>query len=376
MKLHRIAINALTISKRPSGNKTYLFNLVEALSEAGENFEFFVLCNEEIINLFREHGQAKNCHFISFPLTSTRKFMRVAIEQLVLPFWLWRHRIHLLFAARNIMPLLTLCPTVVAVHSMHLNYKLNEMPWYQRLYGRTFLRATAKRAAAILAVSNYAGETYAAQYDVSNDRLFISYEGYKFPDPERMIKNLVGDEYILFVSTLFPHKNISFLLEVHALVAEKVPEIKLVIVGRDPEQHMPDYEREARGLGIRDRVDFRGAVTDDDLANLYEHARVFVFPSLIEGFGLPALEAMSHGVPVVVSNRTSLPEVVGDAGSVLDPDNPEVWADRILEILKDDSMHEALSKRGKRRAQLFTWERTAEITLDCFNTVIRLAEKS
>jgi glycosyltransferase involved in cell wall biosynthesis len=255
---------------------------------------------------------------------------------------------------------------------MHLNYGQKNLPWWRRLYGPFMLRASAKRAKAYVAVSDYAGRTFLKMYGLPSKQLFVSPEGFNhdavgdsFPGA-----NPVGAEYLLFVSTLFLHKNVPFLLRVFAQVAKIRSSTALVIVGRGVNGSLEALKRLARELSISDRVHFTGAVTDDELMGLYAHARLFVFPSLIEGFGLPIVEAMAHSVPVVSSNCTSLPEVVGEAGTVLDPDNERGWVETILKILEDEELHHELSLRASNRAKTFTWRRTAEITLDSFKSVL------
>jgi glycosyltransferase involved in cell wall biosynthesis len=163
---------------------------------------------------------------------------------------------------------------------------------------------------------------------------------------------------------------VPFLLQVFARVAKVRPSIALAIVGRDVNGSLEALQNLAQKLSISDRVHFLGAVKDEELMQLYAHARVFVFPSLVEGFGVPVLEAMAHSVPVITSNCTSIPEIVGDAGIVLEPDNEFAWTEAILQVLENEQLHHELSLCASVRARAFTWRRTAEITLDCFEMVL------
>ena len=272
------------------------------------------------------------------------------------------------------MPLLAPCPAVIAVLSMHLNYELTDMPWYQRIYGRTMLKASAQRADAILALSEYAGKTYAEYYHVSEDRLFVSYAGFKkFESTVDRSVDLTKGEFLLFVGTLFPHKNLHFLIRVFAQVAKRRPDMRLVVVGQDVNNMIISLKEQAQALEVLDNIEFRGHVSDTELMELYQNASVFVFPSLIEGFGLPVLEAMAHSIPVVASNRTSVPEIVGDAGIILDPKDEIVWANTIIELLEDKNLRHEMAVKGKERASKFTWRRSAEIALNCFHEVLSKA---
>jgi glycosyltransferase involved in cell wall biosynthesis len=368
----RIAINALAINVASSGGRTYLLNLLEELLYmAGSEYRFYLLCTPKNAPMFAQF-RSTSLDLVVFPRITARTLGRVVWEQVALPFWLWRNCIDLLFAARNVIPILAPCPTVVGVLSMHLNYESKEISWWRRLLGSTVLRLSAQRAAAHLAISEYAGRTYIKEYELSTDRLFVAPLGHRFtslsgqdPAPDSL-----PAEYILFVGTLFPHKNLTFLLRAFGPVSKARPSTKLVIAGRDVNDSRKALEKLVLHLDLADRVLFLGQVSDQQLARLYANARVFVFPSLVEGFGLPILEAMAHAVPVIASDRTSLPEVVGDAGIVLDPTTEKVWSETMLRVLQDESLHSALSQKGVARAAAFTWRRTAEKTLACFRVVL------
>jgi len=372
--MKKIAINALTIDFHPSGGKTYLVNLVKNLTAlAGESNVFYLLIIGGYSDVFSNILEHDNVRLIKFPQFVSIPIFRVLVEQLYLPIWLWIQNIDLLFAARNVMPVLTNCPTVIGVLSMHLNYEKENLPIWRQIYGPWILRATAKRADAYVAISQYAGETYIAKYGLQKKRLFIAPLG--FDSKELLIKETDcslqdASPYLLFVSTLFPHKNVAFLIRVFKRVIDSRPDLKLVIVGRDVDGAIASLTALADSLGMKDKVIFTGGISDNELTHWYANARVFVFPSLTEGFGLSVLEAMAFGVPIVASNRTSIPEVVGGAGIVLDPVNEDEWAQAILSIVDQNDKYLHYSKLSKERAGLFSWKRTAEITLDCFNQVL------
>jgi len=372
--MKKIAINALTIDFHPSGGKTYLVNLVKNLTAlAGESNVFYLLIIGGYSDVFSNILEHDNVRLIKFPQFVSNPIFRVLVEQLYLPIWLWIQNIDLLFAARNVMPVLTNCPTVIGVLSMHLNYEKENLPIWRQIYGPWILEATAKRADAYVAISQYAGETYIAKYGLQKKRLFIAPLG--FDSKELLIKEpdcslQDASPYLLFVSTLFPHKNVAFLIRVFKRVIDSRPDLKLVIVGRDVDGAIASLTALADSLGMKDKVIFTGGISDNELTHWYANARVFVFPSLTEGFGLSVLEAMAFGVPIVASNRTSIPEVVGGAGIVLDPVNEDEWAQAILSIVDQNDKYLHYSKLSKERAGLFSWKRTAEITLDCFNQVL------
>lgn len=363
----RVAINALNITSRPSGGRTYLLQLIAALSQAAdETFHFWLLATPDVLDLVRGRI-GSNVELVALPAWCGRPLPRLVVEQFYLPLWLRRQHMALLFAARNVMPLLAPCPTVIGVLSMHLNYAQDALPAWRRAYGNALLRASARRAAAFLAISEYAGRSYSAQFGLPAEKLFVAPLGYDPPDrPTEQRPARVSGDYLLFVSTLFPHKNVSLLLQVLAQLHPDFPHLKLVIVGRDVAGAIGQLTHQARQLGLADQVLLCGAVSDQELEQLYAQARVFVFPSLVEGFGLTVLEAMAHGVPVVTSHCTSLPEVVGEAGITLRPDDPSAWAEAIARLLREPAQAQALAMQARLRAAHFTWDRTAHVALDCF----------
>ncbi|RMG70511.1 MAG: glycosyltransferase family 1 protein [Chloroflexi bacterium] len=369
----RIAVDLLPVTSKPSGNRRFALQLlthIVELSDAQNHFFFF--CSRQNVSLFRERFTQANVTIMALPTLSVSPISRVLTEQLLLPLWLRKYKVDLLFAPQNVMPVLGNVPTVVAILSMHINYEQLNFPWWQRLYGRWILRWTSKKAEAFTAISQFAADSYAERYGISPKKIFVAPLGFDaHPDLKGdNTESLLDGEYILFVSALHPHKNVRFLLRAFSHIARKKSHVHLMIVGPDVNGESARLNAMADQLGIAEQVHIMGAVSDEMLVRLYSHARLFVFPSLIEGFGLPALEAMAHSLPVVVSNRTSLPEVVGDAGIVLDPTDERAWSETIIRLLEDDALSSEFAQRSKMRAGEFSWRRTAEITLECFHSVL------
>lgn len=177
----------------------------------------------------------------------------------------------------------------------------------------------------------------------------------------------VASPYVLYHGNKRPHKNVVGLVRAFAQVRRHVPGLRLVITGRDipgdREGDQTEIRREVRALGITDSVVFTGYVDDQDLPWLYSAAEVTAVPSLIEGFGLPALESMACGTPVVATSAGSLPEVVGDAGILVEPGRTDALAEGITRLLLDRDQRALLAERAVRRAGQFSWSRTARTTL-------------
>jgi glycosyltransferase involved in cell wall biosynthesis len=178
--------------------------------------------------------------------------------------------------------------------------------------------------------------------------------------------------YILFVGTIEPRKNLPALLEAYSLVRDRGgvrPLPALAVAGAEGWLFERTYRR-IDELGLRDTVRLLGPLPDADLPLAYQGARAFALPSLYEGFGLPALEALACGVPVLASNAGSLPEVVGDAGILLDPLDVDLWADMLEQVLLDPVFAHALREAGPRRAALFSWDKAASETWRLYEQVV------
>lgn len=183
------------------------------------------------------------------------------------------------------------------------------------------------------------------------------------------------DYYVLYLGGYELHKNVLTLLHAYTYVAQALgPDYPLVLAGRKPPAApptFPDYEEYIRRSNLSDRVRWIGFVEEDDKPVLYRNAEVFAFPSSHEGFGLPPLEAMACGTPVVASNSSSLPEVVGPAGFAVDPDDPRMMAGAIISLVMQEDLAADLRRQGPEQAAKFTWENTATETLLVYDRVMR-----
>jgi glycosyltransferase involved in cell wall biosynthesis len=182
--------------------------------------------------------------------------------------------------------------------------------------------------------------------------------------------NDLPEEFVLFVGTLEPRKNVALLLDAWSLLEDRHGlRPTLVIVGGKG-WFYEALEARVQALGLSSRVRFAGYVLDADLPVWYSAATLFVYPSLYEGFGLPPLEALACGTPAIVSDRSSLPEVVGDAGLALPPDDAQAWADAIALLLGSPDKRKAMSEAGLRQAARFSWSQTAGQTAEVYRQVL------
>jgi glycosyltransferase involved in cell wall biosynthesis len=244
--------------------------------------------------------------------------------------------------------------------------------WYSRMTMRRFMH----HADVVIAVSESTKRDAMRIASVPGERIAVIPHGVDrsfCPCPPAATRDLcdrygLTEGFLLTVGTIEPRKNLVTLLGVLKSLDEGDAATKLVVVGRTGWRAEPFLDA-IRDLGVEERVVLTGAVPESDLPAFYGAAAVFLFPSLYEGFGLPVLEAMSCGVPVICSNRASLPEVAGDAAILLAPEDGQAWAEALKGLLPNRALRGSLRERGLGRAGAFTWERTARMTWDVYERV-------
>lgn len=298
-------------------------------------------------------------------------FLRRPMDALVGPACLFHATEHLLPPFRNL-------PSVFTLHDLVFRlYPETHMPlnrWFLTLMMPRFLR----RADAVIAISECTRQDAIRWYRVPEERIHVVYEGVdaRFrPAPLERVAAVraryrLPDRFILYVGTIEPRKNLPTLFAAYRSLLERWPDLGLVVAGR-PGWLTEGTFRALRELGLEERVQFLGHVPDEDLPALYSAAAVFAFPSLYEGFGLPPLEAMACGTPVVVSDAAALPEIVGETGLRVPPDRPVDWAAALAALLSDESLRARFREAGLRRAARFRWEETAARTVEVYERVLR-----
>ena len=299
--------------------------------------------------------------------------------------------VDLFHATEHLLPRFSKVRTVFTLHDLiFLFHPETHKPlnrWFLTLMMPRFLRA----ADAIIAVSECTRRDAIRFYGITEEKITVIYEGVSprfrpaSPEAVRAVreKYSLPEHFILYVGTIEPRKNLTALLEAfHHFLATcsslSAPcdlrpatcDLRLVIVGKKGWLYESFFHR-LRELGLDDRVIFTGYVPDEDLPAIYSAADLFVFPSLYEGFGLPVLEAMACGVPVVCSNTSSLPEVAGDAALLVDPTDVRALAGAMERVLMDKHLRAELRAKGLERAERFTWEGAARETLEVYREVVR-----
>jgi glycosyltransferase involved in cell wall biosynthesis len=284
-----------------------------------------------------------------------------------------------LYHEPNYVPVRYDVPVVVTIHDLSwLRYPethpADRVRWLERGLPRAL-----ERAAAILVDSAFVRDEVVAMFDVSPQRVTVAHLGVspafrpRRPEETAVTLRPLGlqhGQYLLSVGTIEPRKNVGHVLAAFARLPAALRKTFPLVIAGARGWRAADLERELGLLADRGQVRFLGHVPADDLPHLYAGATAFVFPSLYEGFGLPPLEAMACGVPVLASDRAAMPEVIGDAGVAIDPERPEDTAIKIAALLEDAGTRADLAHRGEIRAHGFTWQACAQATVQAYHRAL------
>ena len=343
------------------GIGTYVRNLVTGLSRQGDETRYVLLCRPED----REFVAGLGPRFEAAVERSGNYSVR---EQVSVPLALRRARVDLFHAPHYVVSPLTACPFIVTIHDcIHLRfpqYLPNRAAYY---YARTMMAMAARRARRVLTVSEASKDDILHYLRIPADKVEVIYNALDErlaspPTPEEIARVrdrfMLTSPFILYTGNIKPHKNVDRLIEAFSILRRRgFADVKLLVIGDEISRYQ-NLRRLVHRFQLHQQVRFLGFVPDATLRALYGLASVFVFPSLYEGFGLPPLEAMAAGVPVVTSNVSSLPEVVGDAALLIDPMDAGAIAGAIARILGDDALRASLVTRGHARVQAFSWTRS------------------
>ena len=365
----RIGINTLAIDpRRPGGDATYVRELATHLSAMDSADEYVLFVAPWNRALFPPPGarvQHVLCHVPPGSLV-----LRAVWEQTVLPRVIRAARVDILHAPVNVSPLRVTVPSVLTLLEAEPFMPQSLMPVPLRLYWRVLRSASARKAARLLAISESSKDELVRYMrlpakKISAIHLGIDTDRFR-PDPDQQ-----REPYILWVGRSYPRKNLLRLADAYArLPVHLRQQYPLVLLGG---RGWADagLKEHVRMLGLSDHVRFVGRETDAELPRWYQRARLFVFPSLHEAFGLPVLEALACGTPVLAGDIPALREVAGDAASFANPYSVESLADAILRHLEDPSALSVAAAAGPARARQFTWRRAAEETSVAYRLAAR-----
>jgi len=318
-------------------------------------------------------------------------------EQLLLPFYLKREKLDLIHFPHFNVPILTPGKFVVTIHDLILTHfptirattRGRNLYYLKNFAYRLVILAALKRARKIITVSEFTKKDIIAKFRVKAEKITVTYEGVanlakgrdslfvsKLDNREILAQYHIPQNFLLYVGNAYPHKNLEMLLKAFDCLHGEYPELRLVLVGRL--DFFYERVREmARALNlwqkenINSPVIFPGYVPDAQLEILYAEARAYIFPSLYEGFGLPPLEAMAKGCPVVSSDRAALPEILSSAAVYFNPENETEMTAKIREVLTNQELRSGLIERGLAQAKKYNWWECARETLAVYQEALK-----
>lgn len=367
----RIGIDAHSLGGKQGGNETYYRSLLHSIARVDSENEYCVYYTGEAAPNTLE---LENGRFQMRRLRPASSYLRIPF---VFPLELVIRPMDV-FHAQFIVPPFVRCRTVTTIPDIAYEHHPEFFPPYQVVWSKKLIRWSARRADRIITVSNYSKDDISRTYDIDPEKISVTYEaaGREFyPRDRHQAMEYVARHYrinqpfILYVGRLQERKNLIRLLQAYSRSRSQGIQQPLVLVGGKDWMAQPIVDAISR-LEIRDDVVLTGYVPSQDIPWFYSAADVFVYPSIFEGFGLPVLEAMSCGIPVITSMGSSLEEVAGDAAIIVDPLNSGSISSALERILGDSTLRQKLGQAGIRRSKKFDSDQTAMETVAAYRSVM------
>lgn len=372
----RIGINARYLQNTYSGITVYLLNLLLNLKRIDTQNEYTLFFGSgknlpEDIRKFQYNYDIPG-------IAANNQLLKIMWAHLYLPGAIKKRKIDIFHETSFVAPIIKTCPLITTVYDLAYLYTPESFTCRNRLYFKALLAKSIKKSNFIIATSINTKKDIIDNFPHCADKIKVVYGGVDarlkpVTDKEvtAKIKELykIKKDFILAVSLISPRKNLTALIKAWKLLrTERKLDVQLVISGRKGWLYEEVFKEAASWMPNNDII-FCGHVSDEHLLYLYNAAAVFAYPSLYEGFGLPILEAMACGCPVVSSNTSSMPEVCGDAALLVDPKNISEISQALYKIFSDASLRRDLIKKGFEQAKKFSWQNTAQQTIQAYNQI-------
>ncbi|MFA6526736.1 MAG: glycosyltransferase family 1 protein [Candidatus Buchananbacteria bacterium] len=374
--MSRIGIDARLFGTKHGGIGRYTVELIKNLELQDKSNKYFIFFAKDN---FDEYSPSID----NFKKVHADFKVYGVFEQLLYPFLLYKYNLDLMHFAHFNAPILYGKKYIITIHDLIISHypssratTLNPLLYKIKLGAYHFLiNAVAKRAKKIIAVSQYTKNDIVKFLNVKSEKVSVIYEGVDLPkgdaaaDVSILDKLGIKGDYLVYVGSAYPHKNLEKLIEAFELLNKDYPDLQLVLVGKKNFFYKRLEEFAMNNVSPRalERIIFAGYQADENVARLYQQAKLYVFPSLIEGFGLPPLEAQSYGLPVVSSDRSCLPEILGDSAIYFDPENTADMANKIKLALTDDTLRSKLTAKGYENVKKYSWSKMAVEIIDIYN---------
>lgn len=366
-------------------------NIIKIASAGGASFDFVIFLSPDNFDEFvcAQANVKKVCLKIKWYSWQ---------EQILMPFYIWREKIDLMHFPHFNVPVFIIGKFVVTIHDLILTHfptrratTLNPAVYrLKNLAYRLVIANAVKRSKKIITVSEFTKRDIIKQFGVDEKKIAVTYEGVanlakgrdslfvaKLDNQETLEQYHIPKNFLLYVGNAYPHKNLETLLEVFVKLLGYRPDLRLVLVGKEDYFYDRIHDK-ARALNIwqngniNSPVIFPGYVSDAQLEIFYQEAKVYVFPSLYEGFGLPPLEAMARNCPVASSDRSSLPEILGEAAIYFNPEDKDDMVEKIERLLNDNKLRESLIAEGLKQVKKYSWWECANETLGVYKQILHV----
>lgn len=372
----RIALDCRYIQDQYHGIGRYMYEMALHTVDAYPEQQFVLFHNSNYKNTRFDLERLRQATNVK--LVNTRLPLFYPQQQVVWPWLLQQYQIDLFHTPFFDAPSLVACPVVITIHDLIFDRYPEYMPQrYLRFYYKTLTELSVRKASQIITVSEATKRDLVDIYGVKKSNITVTSEAttsefkpVSAEEAERVrLRYKLPAQFVLTVGTMRPQKNIPTLVKAFASIASQT-DAALVLAGKADSRWADEITPLIEAFNLQGRVMRIGHVPEADLPALYTLADCFAFPSIIEGFGLPALEAMACGTAVVASYTASLPEVVGDAGLLVDPYNVKGLANGLLIILQNPTYRQKLEMLSLKRAKKFDWSRTAHATMHAYRLAL------
>jgi len=380
--MHSILLDATSIPKQPVGAGVYIKNLVKGILHSNSDLHFRVLAHEDDFETFDLDDSSRNQFIFS---KDHGRGARIISEQVRSPFFIQQEKINLFHGLHYSFPLMKPCPTIVTIHDLTYFTHPEMHIFIKRFYFKFFIKQACKRVDNILVVSTNTQTDLLNLVNCDPEKITVTplgVDGIYFKNQSDVElektrqKYDLPENFILFMGLIEPRKNVPLLIRAYLNLVDNFHiNQHLVIAGRwgwESKIILEEIDQHPQ----KSRIHFLGYVDENDKPSLYKLAEIFVYPSAYEGFGLPVLEALASGTPVISSDVSSMPEIVRTNGLLINPNDQPALQNAMYSLINDSRQREIFSTNGKKRAQEYSWESTVNQTLLAYEKVLSQRDKS
>jgi len=365
----KIGINLLyLIPHKVGGTETYTKGLIQSLLKYDKKNKYYLFCNNENYDLFSKY---KNAVCVRIPIRAEKRYIRLIVEQVVLPIYLYIYKIDLVHSLGYISPFIAPCKSIVNIYDLNWYFFPNDFSFLSKYAWSFFVRNSARFSDAVTTCSFKSRDSIRKILNI-NKRIVVIYPG--LPEMEKprglnyLIKQSIKTPYIFSLSARYPHKNVIGLLKSFNIASKKIKNLNLVIAGLGGKSD-PEVEKYISDNSLGSKIIILKWISDTLMSTLYKNAEAFVFTSKYEGFGLPLLECFKSSTPVISSTAYSLKEVLDNGGVGIDPDDHDKFADEIVKVLNNKKYQKQLSKISKDRGRDFSWKKAAITVMNLYQNI-------